>query len=246
LSALRPTDPGWAAAVLRQIDLLNAYAAAVFADNVKAGRDDENAKLTEHQKRMLNLMVDLVSRHADQASTVLQKLWAHLQPWLGRGHYALAEQAYTQLTAALPAAQKRQAELALVEVWHRQVAERHNKLLAAGLKVPRKLDPVHIKALERCYSLQADLNEGDQFLNRVRVVWESILRHYSDLEYWDVAEQAIKVRPEQAVDAADAYAQLTLGNFYYNRARQQLGEFLAQYGAAEKITLPDVFKKAIA
>ena len=172
LAALPADAAAWSQAMLRQIDLLDAYAAAVFSDNVKAGKAEVNAALSDHQKRMLAGMAKLVARDAAYASTMLAKLGTHLQRWIGHGHFAAAEAAYEQLIKALPEAQANAAKLQVARLWVRQAMSKHNRLLTAGLKVPRKLDPMFARALERCYGLQAGLDENDAFLKQVRGVWE--------------------------------------------------------------------------
>ena len=246
LAALPADDAAWPRAMLRQIDLLDAYAAAVFSDNVKAGKAEVNAALSDHQKRLLAAMAKLVGRDAARASAMLARLGAHLQRWIGHGHYAAAEAAYEQLIKALPEAQANAAKLAVARLWVRQAMSKHNRLLTAGLKVPRKLDPMFARALERCYGLQAGLDEGDAFLKQVRGVWEGVVEHYKRLEYFDTAEQAIKTKPAAAVAAADAYAQFALARLRDHQARRELVEFLKRYKAAEKITLTAAFKTAIA
>ena len=247
LSALPPERPEWAAVMLKQIDLQIAHAAGVFADNVKIGRDKDNAKLSESQKRLLATMAKLVGREATRAPTVLKKLASHLTAWLRHGHYAVVVEAYERLSRAMPEAQQRACELAVVRAWVHEVIREHNRLLAAGLSVPRKLDPTLAKALKRCRALQKGLEEEDPFLRQVRGVWDGILAHYTALEYFDVAEQAIgQGRGDPPVPLAEIYAQLTMANFQNRQARRELKTFLKQYNAAKKIALSPAFEKAVA
>jgi len=245
LKVLVPTNSYWADAMLRQIDLLNTNVAAVFNDNIKAGRIEENAQITERQKELLATMAKLVTHQAGQAPVVLKKLRAHLQLWIRYGYYKVAEKAYMQLAAALPQAQQRQAKLTVAGLWRRQVITEHNRLLTAGLTVPHKLDPRMAEALQLCLTLQEGLNEGDPFLRQVRGVWDSIISHYKQLEYFDIAEQAIKVRPSIGSAATEEYPKLQLANLKFDIARRELDLLLKQYNASEKLTLTPAFKTVI-
>jgi len=247
LLAAMPVDAAaWPQAMLRQIDLLDAHAAAVFSDNVKAGKAEVNAALGAHQGRLLAAMARLVGRDAAHASAMVARLRTHLQRWIDHGHYAAAEAAYGQFVEALPEAQANAVRLEVARLWVRQAVSKHNRLLTAGLKVPRKIDPMFAKALERCYGLQAGLDEADAFLKHVRGVWEGVVEHYKRLEYFDTAEEAIKTKPAAAVAVADAYAQFALARLRDHQARRELAAFLKRYKAAEKITLTAAFKTAIA
>lgn len=245
LEVLKPTNPAWPATMLRQVDLLNADAAAVFNENLLAGRAEENAKLSERQKEFLATLRKLVEHHAGQAATVLERLRTHLQPWVRYGHYKVAEQAYTQLAESLPQAQQKQTKLTIAKLWRHQVFDRHNRLVAAGLTAPRELDPVLFKALQLCCALQEGLDEKDSFLKEVRTLWDSIVGHYKKLEYFETAGQAINVRPDTECTTADVYASLQLANLKFELARRELDLLLNRYNATEKITLMPAFKTAI-
>ncbi|HUU58515.1 MAG TPA: tetratricopeptide repeat protein, partial [Phycisphaerae bacterium] len=210
LAAVSPDHAAWPPVVLKQIDLLDAWARQAFEDNLRTGAPEANAKLSETQKQLLAAMAGLVGREVRYAATVLGKLQSHLVPWVQHGHYLVAVDAYEQLARVLPEAQQRQCLLAVARVWIQQATAEHNRLLAGGLTVPRRLDPVLVKALERCYALQAGLEDRDPFGGEVRGVWDGIVAHYRALEYFDIAEQAILTRPEAKVPAADTYAELSL------------------------------------
>jgi TolA-binding protein len=246
LQVLAPTNPAWADAMWRQVNLLKANAVAVFNDNIKAGRAEENAKLGERQKQLLATLTKLVERQVSrQAPKALKELRAHLKLWVKHKHYKVAEQAYRQLAESLPEAQQRQAGLAVVKLWRQQVFSEHNRLMAAGLTVPRKLDPVLNEALELCYAAQEGLDEDAPFLTQARRVWDSIVGHYKRLEYFDTAEEAIKAKTSRAVTAADEYAKLQLANLKFEMAVRELNFLLKQYNASERITLTPSFKTAI-
>jgi len=245
LEVLNPKNFSWPPVILQQATLLDTDAAAVFNDNHQAGRNEENAKLIEPQKELLTTLTKLVAHYADQAPKALEVLNKHLQPWIKHGHYKIAEQAYMQLAESLPQAQQMQAKLTVVKLWRQQVFDRHNRLTAAGLTVPRELDPILIKALEQCCIFQKGLDEEDSYLKEVRSVWDSIIGHYKKLEYFDIAEQAINVRPSETIDSADAYAVLQLTNLKLDVANRELDSLLKNYNATEKITLTPAFKEAI-
>ena len=246
VQVLAADHPSWPAVMNRQVELLDLCARDVFSENVKAGRDGQNAKLNDYQKRLLAVMAKLVARRADQGPAVLEKLKSHLAVWVEAGHYALAEAAQEQLAQVLPVAERRACELSVVRLWVQQVHGRHRRLLRAGMAVPRKLDPLLLRALQRCCALQAGVEQEDAFLAEVRSVWDGIVNHYKLLEYFDTAEAAIKVRAPAAVDAASAYADFRLAELREQLARRELAAFLKRYAAQEKIALSPAFKAAIA
>ncbi|MHC4388280.1 MAG: tetratricopeptide repeat protein [Planctomycetota bacterium] len=246
LHVLPRSNPAWVDVMWRHVSLLNTNAAAIFNDNLETGRAEENAKLSEPQKQLVTTLVNLVERQANrQAARALKELSGHLELWVKHGHYEVAQEAYGQLQAFLPKAQQGQAALAVVRLWRQQVFREHNRLMAAGLTVPRKLDPVLGEALELCYAMQEGLNEDDPFLNDTRNLWNSIVRHYKRLEYFDTAEQAMKVKPDKVVAQADEYANLQLANLKFDMAVRELNFILKQYDASEKITLTPSFKTTI-
>ena len=116
-------------------------------------------------------------------------------------------------------------------------SEQPGWLAAAGLTVPRELDPTLKKALVRCYQLQAGCDAKSAQLKRIREIWDSIVGHYKRLEYYEVAEAAIQVKAEKAVEAADEYAAYQLIRLRDEAARRGLARFFEQYGASEKIAL---------
>jgi tetratricopeptide (TPR) repeat protein len=248
VAALPAGTPQWSEALNQHAAALDAYAKYVFAENVKAGRAADNAKLSDVQKELLGDLAKLVAQSADQAPAALSRLADHLKPWIDAGHWSVAEEAYTALADALPAANRRDADLAVARLWAQQVFQRDQRLSAVGLTVPRELDPTLKKALLRCYELQAGLEPNSPKLPQVRGVWDSIVTHYKRLDYEDVAEAAIRTRPEKekAVDAADQYAEFQLIRLEEERARRELARLLQQYGAAEKIQLTPGLKAVVA
>ncbi len=89
-----------------------------------------------------------------------------------------------------------------------RVLQRDQRLLRAGLTVPRELDPLLKQALLSLYSMQAGLEPNSSKLQQVRSLWDAIIGHYRELEYDDIADAALKTKPPQAVDAADQYAEI--------------------------------------
>ncbi|MHB1034765.1 MAG: tetratricopeptide repeat protein [Pirellulales bacterium] len=245
VAALSSSHAGWPAAVLRQVDLLNVAAVAAFNDEVKAGKPEENAKLSARQSELLAALAGLVVRDVAQAPAAVQKLGEHLQLWIANGHYAAAEEAYNALEKSLPEAQQRQVRLAVVGLWVQEVTKEHERLAAAGQVVPRKLDPRLAKAAERCCVLQAGLAQTDPFLAQTRGVLDGIVNIYQALEYYDLAEQVIAIKPAEAADTANAYAALQLANLRAGQAQRELDALLKRYKGTEQITLTPAFRAAI-
>ncbi|MBT3199796.1 MAG: tetratricopeptide repeat protein [Phycisphaerales bacterium] len=246
LATVSKDNSAWGALMVKQIDLLNAYASQTFAKNIKAGRDADNKTLSDHQKRMLAMMSQIIARDAAQGSAMLTRLNAHLRPWLARDHYDLARTAYGTLATAMHAAQKPSVQLAITSVWVTQANATQARLLNAGFSVPRKLDPSHAKALIACYTMQDQRNDNDAIVQQARTITAKIVEHYKELEYFDIAQQAILTKGTKPVDSADAFAQISLAGFHMQRAQTALAESLKRYKAKDKIALNDAFKKAIA
>ncbi|NQT41136.1 MAG: hypothetical protein HQ581_26830, partial [Planctomycetes bacterium] len=235
----------WLGVLSRHAALLDAHARYLFAENTKHGQDAENAKLSDIQKEFLEVLARQVTHYAAQAPSTLPLLGIHLGPWIAAGHWTVAQQAYTTLGKSLPAAQQRRATLAIVGLWLRQVEAEHSRLIAAGLTVPRQLDPVHLKVLQQCYALQGETGDDLAQLNAIRQLWLRTVTHYANLEYFELAEQAAAVKGDPAVEAADEFAELQLARLQEQAARRQLDVFLKQYNATEKLALSPEFTAAI-
>lgn len=245
LDAVSPLQPNWSEVIASYCKVASEYAAYVFQENIKAGRAEENTKLSELQKSYLTTLKNHVVGNATYAPEALVQLAEHVKPWVEHGHWAVAEQVYTTVAEALPEKERRQADLAVVNLWIQQVAREHQRLVAAGLTVPRELHPTMKKALLRCYQQQGGLDQERSILAQVRSVWDSIIGHYKKLEYFDTVEQAINVKPSKIIDAADAYADLQLANLKFELARRELSLLLNQYDGTEKIKLTPAFETAI-
>ena len=242
---LSPKHAAWPGVMTNHVALLDGYAKYVFQENVKNGNGQENAKLSDVQKELLDTLAKFLAADPYQAAAALKAVSNHLGPWIEQGHWAVAEEVYTALAKALPQWERRQAELAVVGLWIQQVFSQHQRLMAAGLTVPRELDPILKKALVRCYELQAGLDVASPKLAQVRGVAGRVIAHYKALEYDDVAEAAIKVKAEKPVEAADQYAAFGLVRLQEDQARRQLSRTLAQYGAADKIALGPGFQAVL-
>ncbi len=242
---LSPEHPSWPAVVARHAGRLDAFAKYQFNENVKAGDDAANAKLSDVQKELLAVLAKLVARDVAQAPAAVAQVGNNVQPWIAQGHWAVAEEMYATLAKSLPEKEQRQTELAEINLWLQQVSRRNRRLLDAGLTVSRVLDPLHQKALIRCYELQECLLAESPELQPIRQCWNSVVDIYKILKYYDIAEAAVKVKPEKAVAVADEYAAFQLVQLSDEAARRKFARFLKQYGAAEKITLTPELKTAI-
>ncbi len=245
LQAVPADHPSWAAVILSYYTVVQNYTSYVFQENIKAGRGEQNAKLSELQKAYLATLKNHVSLAAGHAPHALVQMAEHVKPWVQHGHWAVAEEVYAAVADSLPEKERRQADLAVVNLWIQQVTREHQRLTAAGLTVPRQLDPTFQKALVRSYRLQAGLPPQSAHLAAARGVWDAVVGHYKRLEYYDVAEAALRVKADQAVEAADEYAALGLVGLKDENARRELARLLKQYGAAEKLALGPEFKEAV-
>ena len=241
---LSPKHPAWVEAMNHHAALLDGQAKFQFYENVKAGRDADNAKLSDMQREFIETLAKVLAVNAAQGSNALQSVAQHVKPWKDRGHWGVAEEVYVALAKSLPPQQQRDARLAIVQLWMEQVFQRDRRLAAAGLTVPRELDATLKKALLSCYELQAGLEPESPVLRQVRHAWDAIAAHYRRLEYDDVAEAAMRVKTEQAVPAAAEYADFQLICLHEEQARRELARQWKQYDAAEKIALTPALKDA--
>ena len=181
-----------------------------------------------------------------EATFAVERLAAHLQPWIEQDRWPVAEAAFAALQKAMPAANRWEAELAVVQISVDRVLQRDQRLLRAGLSVPRELDPLLKQALLRLYSMQAGLEPNSTRLQQVRSLWDAIIGHYRGLEYDDIADAALKTKPAQAVEAADQYAEFQAIAFQEDKARKDLTRRMQQYEGNEKISLTPELKDVLA
>ena len=242
---LAPTHAAWSGVMAAHAELIDRYAKFLFDENLKSGNAENNADLSDSQKELLQVLTEHVTRESQRAPGALKLLGEHIKPWIAHDHWALAEEMYQSLSKALPAPEQREAELAVVGLWVQRVTRKHARLAAAGLTVPRELDPTLAAALARLYQLQTGLGPQSAELQGVRGHWDRIVAHYKSLEYYEIAEAAIQVKADAAVEAADEYAAFQLVQLKDEHARRELSRFLEQYSASERIVLTPEFQAAI-
>ena len=235
----------WSGLIDAHAQLLGATARARFEENVNQGRPGENAKPSDLQQEYLATLETLVAHQADKADHVLTLVAEHLRLWIEHEHWQVADDAYTRLAKSLPERQRREAALAVVGLGLDRVDRERGRLLGAGLDVPHELHPIHSNAIERCYVLQGEVTDDPPQLARVRTVVDRVVGHYLKREQYDLAEQAIRSKPAEAIDAGDEYAQWWLARLKDSQARRLLERSLQQYNAAESLTLTPEFKEAI-
>ncbi|MBN1852575.1 MAG: tetratricopeptide repeat protein [Pirellulales bacterium] len=246
LEAIAPSHPSWSAVIASYYAVAADYANLAFHEAIQAGHAAENAKLSEHQKKFLAILKNQLASHPAHASQAVVQLAEHVKLWVEHGHWAVAEEVYTAVADALPPQQRCQADLAVAQLWIQQTIREHQRLVAVGLTVPRQLDPRLAKALRRCYQLQVGFEPESSTLAEVRAAWDSIVGHYKALEYYDIAEAAIQVKADEAVEPADAYAAFQWVVLKDEQARRELAQFLNQYSAIQRITLSPAFQEVIA
>ena len=246
LGALSPKSPEFPQVLLFRISLLDAYAKYQFKRNVETGHGDDNARLSQTQNELIDALAKLVANEAARAEFAPQRLTDSLQPWIEQDHWPVAEAAFAALQKALPAAGRWDAELAVVQLSISRVLQRDQRLLRAGLSVPRELDPMLKQALLSLYSMQAGLEPKSSKLQQVRGLWDVIIGHYRVLEYDDVAATALKTKGPQAVEAADQYAEFQAIGFQEDKAGKDLARRMKQYEGAEKISLTPELKDVLA
>jgi len=246
LAVLTDERREWPAAVMDHVDLLHQAASWQFAENRRTGQSAKNAQLSADQTELLSRLAELCRRHpATQAGAAVKKLSAHLSLWLGGEHFGLVEQAYVRLAEALPPRERRDVLLAIAELWIRQVRLAHARLQAVGFRVPAKLDPTLVKALKRCRELQAGLAESDAFLAKARKTWLSVVNHYNGLEHYATAAEAIAVKADPPVAAAQRYAELQLAEHRHAEAKRQLARLLREYDGKAKVAMTPAFTAAL-
>jgi TolA-binding protein len=244
---LSPDHPAWSEAMFLHAERLGEYAQFLFEENLKAGKAAENAKPSPPLLEMLDVLGRLVARDAGQAEAALELVQSDVVvPWNDHGHAEVVDAVFGRIVEMLPLKEKHEAELAWVRVWIDRVRDDHERLAAAGLRVPRRLDPLHAEALKRLYAMQAGLPDGSELLGKIRWVWKSIPAVYHALDYDEVAAEAIALKAEPAVPEADELAAFDLAWHHGRVARRELSQALQQYGAREDLELSAAFRDVIA
>ncbi|HUV40122.1 MAG TPA: tetratricopeptide repeat protein, partial [Planctomycetota bacterium] len=118
-STVSPRRPEWRRAAGTQLELLDALARAVFTENVRLGRDDLNAKVSEPQQRYLAVLATLQREDPAEAAGLLKQLNAHLKGWVAHGHYETAQTMLEELAKSLPLKEQREAQLEVARLWVR-------------------------------------------------------------------------------------------------------------------------------
>ena len=246
LAAVSKERPAWRSAASAQLGILDGLAKAVFTENIRLGRTDRNAAVSPHQDLYLTTLVALRREDPTYAATALGKLKAHVEPWVRHGHTKVAETLLDRLEKELPPTVRREAQLEVARLWIREVTDAHKRLTAAGLAIPRQLDPAAGKAASRLYALQDDLDEKDPFLAAVREVLKKLVDHYVNIEYDDVAGKVLTTTAARPSPAAEAWTKLELARVHFGKAKRDFERTLATYSAREKITLTAEFASVIA
>jgi len=235
----------WSDVMVAHEKVLDEYARFVFQENIASGNAAANTELSDAQESLLETLRRHIDHRVNDADAAFNLLEKHLEPWRRHRHWSVVERALAELLPALPEIQRRRGELVLVRMKIRQVTLDQQRLLSAGLTVPRELDARLKAALTRCYELQAGLGEQPALLADIRAVSDSIIALYKALKYYEVAEAAARVKAEQPVSLADEYAAFQLARLKDEHARRELARSLKHYGAAENIELTPEFQAAI-
>jgi len=244
---LSPDHTAWPEVMRHHAELLSSYAKFQFEENRISGTAAVNDKLSDIQKDLLETLhkrIDKEPAYAAAARTFLQQ---HLAPWMEYHHWDVVDQIYSSLAEFSPPAERRRTEIALANIWVKRVFDEHDRLLKAGLAAPKRLDPLHEKTLKRLYELQAGLDPQSPELKEIRDIWSAVIAHYAKrLEYEDVAEQAISVKADKPVAAADEFAAFQTAQFETDRADREFAQLVKQYGTAEIIAVTPGYKNALA
>jgi len=204
---LSSDHPSWPDVMQHHAELLSAYSKFQFEENRKAGSAENNQKISDVQKELLETLkkrIDLDASYAAPARAFLQQ---HLVPWMERRHWAVVDEMYLSLAGFIPSAERRRTEIALAKIWVQRIFDEHNLLLQAGLSVPKRLDPLHEKAIRRLYELQEGLDQQSPDLKEIRDTWASVVAHYCKrLENYEAAQAVLSVKAEKTVAIADEFA----------------------------------------
>lgn len=239
-------QPVWSEVMQHHAELLSAFAKLQFEENQKAGVAEKNEKPSNMQKELLETLHKRIDRDAAYAAAARALLQQHLVPWAENHHWAVVDEMYSILAGFMPLAERRQTETALVNIWVKRVFDEHDRLLKAGLTVPRRLDPLHEKAVKRLYELQAGLDSQSPDLKEIRDIWSAVIAHYAKrLEYDDVAEAAINIKADKSVAGADEFAAFQMAQMQTDRADREFARLDKQYGTAEKIGMTPGYKNAM-
>jgi TolA-binding protein len=244
LAVLPEGEDTWVAAMLRRADLLTVLVNRVFNRNAEAGLRDANGQLSEPQTQLIETLKTLVTARPSQAGAAVGKLQAAIVQHLATSRFDVAEAAYAALKDGLPPRQQFDVELAMISLSVQQITGRDARALAKGFQVEAVLDPLLAKALLRVYELQRGIAEADSRLASLRTIGDSVVAHYRGLEMFEVAEEAIGVKAEDAVPTADKYAQFQRAGLKFHLANRELSRLLQTFRGREKIAFTPAFETA--
>jgi TolA-binding protein len=198
---------------------------------------------------------EAIQRHADLMSgfatfqfdenrkAILQQ---HLGPWMENHYWAVVDETYTALAGFMQPVERRRTETALVRIWAQRVFDEHERLLKSGFAVPRRLDPLHARAVGRLYILQTDLEPQSPELKEIRDLWLAIIDHYARrLQYDDAARAALEAPHDKPVAAAEEFVAFQSARLQHDRADSDFARLVRQYGMSEKIALTPQYKAAL-
>jgi TolA-binding protein/tetratricopeptide (TPR) repeat protein len=246
LLAALPKDAVYRTAALgSRWELHRQLAEWEYAHHHANGNDGANAQLSETQKQGLAVLAELIAEDATAAASMVQQLQTSLNLWIGGGQLQTAEAAYQAILPILPKPQQQTVQLAIVRLWLKQVDDEHARLTAAGLAIPRELNATHAKALVELCEMQAGLPRDGEAIGPIQATWKGIIDRYRTLEYFDIAEAAVKVAPEEANDNRDRLAELELAALKSHIARRELDRLIARHDGKKEISVTPAFKKAI-
>ncbi|MCC6123821.1 MAG: tetratricopeptide repeat protein [Pirellulales bacterium] len=236
----------WPNAVKWHCEWLSKGARKRFQENVKKGDFAANAAVAEAQNELLRQLESLVKQNIAYSSLARNILSASLQPWKDAEQWAPAEELQQKLAQVLSPAERLLAEIDIANLWIERADRARQKLLQAGLAIPKELDPLHRKALMRLYELQAGLPETSPSLPAIRMPWQKVVAQYKALEYFDAAAEAIQVKAEKAVPLADEFAAFQLLVLRTEQAQRAFDVFVKQYRAPDQWSLLPEHKNLLA
>ena len=243
--AVPVTDPFWITVMQWRCNLLTQAAQKRFEENLKEGNGEANASVSDFQKELLAATAKLVREKVDMSDTVQNLLNSMLQPWRTAGHWAVVELAKRELADALPPEQKKLMEVSIAQDWIEQADRKQNLMRRLGFNIPRELDPLHQKALQKLYGIQIGLPKESNTLKSARQCAEGIIARYKALEYYDVAEAALRIKGEKPSPEADSFAAYQLLLLQTEQAKRTFNNAVKQYHDPDQFALLDDHKKLL-
>ena len=172
-----------------------------------------------------------------------------LQPWLAAGEYGVAEEAYAKLAAAVPEAQRREVQLAIVQLWVQQGDDR-----AAAARRRRTGRAAQARSLagqgaeaavRRCRRASRTPTRSSGRCGRRSTGSSS---HYkADASISTSPRRRCRLKAVPPMPQAEAYAQFQLARLAgRGGAARDCRRSLKQYKATDKLALTDATKAAIA